>query len=337
MQRLITVLALLMFVAGGVTLVAPEASAAVAVPITINPDAGGPDPAVSVQSLDFKEGNSLSVGVIPAGGPPVPGVPFANYFQTSLSNFVDPTTNNPVPGLGLNSAYEWTMVAGFNEVATSITTPVPGQSLATFAFSPGGPAPNYLEFWYDPTPDANPLLGTGFNDGTLVLSASVQRLSGTFLTNLPPAAGGTTPPQLFDSTGTDQYAGQLTASGIGGIDIDALVSFVDPAFISPLSVPQGGILHLTLFNSNTKLPFTGVDPSSRMVRAPGGAAPLPLLNAPPSPAGVLGAINGISGPDIQFQADANAQFTVVPEPASLLVWVTFAAMLVNWRRGRQVA
>src|ERR1700682_1979175 len=104
--------------------------------IRINPDAGGPDPILNVGSLGWSDVQAISLPVTGSlvaqpGGGPIPGSIIQTYGQGSLANFNN-SVGNPIGGLTLNSAYEWTYVFGFQELVTG-NTPVGGFPSATFA------------------------------------------------------------------------------------------------------------------------------------------------------------------------------------------------------------
>jgi hypothetical protein len=85
--------------------------------------------------------------------------------------------------------------------------------------------------------------------------------------------------------------------------LTADVTYSNPAFFK---IP---ILQLT-FNSSLVTPFSQVTPSALFTGLPGGGAPSVIPN--------IGTINGLNGPDFQFQADSNFSLTPVPEPASII-------------------
>lgn len=253
----------------------------------IDPDGSG-GAEFNLVSLDWNVGNALSVGGVDAVATGV-GSKFTTYYQASLSLF-----NTVGPGIALPVGYEWTIVVGVDEVVTSVSG-----SQATFALDPGATI-NFLKIYYDPTPDANALAGTGYEggDSVMILSATITALNSDFR-----ATGG---PGLLDQSGGDNYAGQQTIFGQGSTTATAKVDSFDSAFFTDL-VLSSTVINLTFANTQQILPFQQVDPSAQFADGSGGFI---IPN--------LGAVNGASGPDIQFQIDLNQSFDVriIPEPLS---------------------
>jgi hypothetical protein len=285
--------------------------------ITVDPDGAlGADGPILVNTLDFSPGNSLAVGASPL----FPGTPFDTLFQATLGNFLN-AGGIPVMGTGLNSTYEWTVVAGFGEITTSVT-PVGTGAVATFALGPSPTGINFIEIYYDPTPDSSNLSGTGFNDGVTsavpggsdpILRATVVSLNGSFF------VPDLTASEPLDQNVSDDYPGQLTVRGSGGINITARIDFIDTTFFLDPVINPGTTIDFAFVNTSNIDPFNQADPSDNFVFSPdpAGAAGSTTTSAG---AGVsLGAINGVSGPDFQFQSDANASLNLVPEPSSLLL------------------
>jgi hypothetical protein len=250
--------------------------------------------------------------------------------HASLSSVSD-TGGNVIAVGGLNSTYEITMIAKYTE-----TVAFAGGGLATFNVNTSQPI--VLEIYYDPTPDSNALNGSGFNDGTLILSATViQTATGLFLVTDPAS-------QLLDqSSDGNQYGDQGTVEGtgsstsitVGGISVDS--SF----FIQALES-----FGLQFSNISIGLPFDSTNPSACFNVSGTGTAvgdnttgTLQCQNADQidganyaGQAGIttdggyvprVGAVNGLfgAGPDFIAQTDFNSPLTgAVPEPASFLLF-----------------
>ena len=148
--------------------------------------------------------------------------------------------------------------------------------------------------FYDPAHNANDLAGTGFNDGTMIYKGTVTAANGVI------SFGSTV--SLLDQFNNDDWAGQQTLNAIGGLTLSASTLSLNSAWFT-----QGvGVVSVSA-NTSTALPYQENDPSKQFVGVDGTSTVIPHL----------GTINGASGPDILIQADANANFTAVPEPASL--------------------
>ena len=289
-------------------------------PFTFDPDGGGgAATAQSTNTFDYQPGNALAVGgqtsvasFISTGT----GTTFSTLFQARLGSILSPTNADITPA-SLNNTFEITIVSRFQETTNFATTAAGG--IASFTLVPGGV--NFIEVYFDPTPDANSLAGTGFNDGTLIMSGTVTAANSNFQVT------STTPQNLDAFGGTDNYPAIDSVTGNGSTQLQGSVNFVDPAFFT-----QGlAAFALTLFNTSQVLPFNEVDPSAMFVFASGGAAP--VTAGAGTGVGSLGTVNGCflgttcgggsGGPDVQFQTDANQTFRLqqkIPEPSSLLLF-----------------
>jgi hypothetical protein len=272
--------------------------------IPFDPNGTGGATSLQLGSIDSTPGNALAVGAI-ANGSIVTGTPFQLLYQAKIGNLLD-GAGNIVATPGLTTGGELTIVAQFNEVATLNGT---GASLSTNTSQAG----SFVRIYFDPGNNANDLAGTGFNDGTLIYEGAIgTNGSGNF-------SVFSTTPQALDQFGTNDYPGLSTIVGGGLTSIEASTVFQDADFfLSPL-----GALRFS-FNTSTLAPFLQVNPAAQMFD---GTAAATLAS--------LGAINGVTGPNFLFQADANASF--VPEPSSMaLAGLGFACTLAyRWRRARR--
>lgn len=254
-----------------------------------------------VANFDWSVGNALAVG----GANTDVGDTFQLLSHGALGNYTDSTNSTILPNAGLNLAYEITYVTSFEEqVFASAITPMVGGSQS---FLTTGQNTNFFEIWYDDTPDADMLGGTGFNNGTLIASGTIQANGVGNFTSL-----FVTPEDLDQFGGTNDYAGIATATGVGGTNFDVVVNFgfYDTSFfingIGPLEIA---------FNTSQALPFEQADPSALFVDTAGGAAP----TQPGATVASIGALNGVDGPNVILQVDANSALDVeqVPAPAPL--------------------
>jgi hypothetical protein len=277
--------------------------------VTINPDgvAGG-DPNINVGSLGWNNGNALA---LPAGGTvvPTPSGLIQIYAQGALSNFNN-AQGNTIGLAGLNNTYEWTYVLGFQETATVV-----GPLNSNFTVAPGGN--NFFQIFFDATPDSNNLNGTGFNDGTLILSGSIVSGTGTFTANLPAQNLDQFIANNYDGTNGSLSIASTTGTGSSQFDATVLLASVNTAFFPGLTA--GMLLNTNTF---TNQPYNQVDPSSCFWNGAaliGGAGQNNTGTAPAQCTNTIGTINGVTGPDVMFQTRATTSFTTtqVPEPGSL--------------------
>jgi hypothetical protein len=253
---------------------------------------------------------------------------------------VTPVGGSEFSPTGLNSTFEITMIARFTEAVTAPTTA--GQA----SFRTVTTAPAILEIYFDSTPNAVDVSGSGFNDGRLILTGStIADAQGNFtVTSLTPV--------LLDQAATNDYGptnapgapgalDQATVSGFGGqgnIAFDSLVT--DPTFFLE-ALAQFGVIFQ---NISQGLAFFSVNPSDCYTNTAAGVgvgttiaerqcAPthidgLMSLNNPDALGGVvpnIGPVNGAfgaaGGPDFIAQTDYNSSLlpAAVPEPTSLLL------------------
>ncbi|MBT1074690.1 PEP-CTERM sorting domain-containing protein [Geobacter grbiciae] len=264
-----------------------------------------------VAQLDWSVGNALGVNAVPlaitdgTGNPatdpavnPALQTHFNLYYQAILGNYNN-ATNKPILGSGLNSTYEITAMIAFGErgYTSALAGPVPAN--ASFFFDPT--LPNYVKF-YKSAINASDLAGTGFNDGNEFLSGRVVSVTrSNFSTE---ANTG-----LLDQNLADDWAGQQTIYGTGSTAVTIAVDQINKdevVITNPLNLDF--IIMSLNFNTSNNLPFLQADPSRLFWDVSAGANVVPAL----------GAVNGINGPDIIFQADGNNSFQIaaVPEPST---------------------
>jgi hypothetical protein len=263
--------------------------------ITFDPDglAGG-NGNQSVTGFDYLPGNAVTINGAPLSANSV-GQTFTTLYQATLGGYTP--GSSPSAPIGLNSAFEITVVAQFKETVTSVSVDPVNQTATVNFTTAANQAGSFLQIYYDNNPAtfSNALNGTGYNDGQLILAGSIVKAPGD-LTNFT-ADENPADYTLLDSDGGDDRGGQLTLQGSGGSKISANVFFVDPNFF------KTGLAQIsTRFNTSLIVPFSEVEPSKTFFN---GYTP------------TLGAVNGVSGPDFQFQADANESFTLSPEPSTM--------------------
>jgi hypothetical protein len=131
---------------------------------------------------------------------------FTFTFQAfaGIINGGSPTPNLYVASPGsATGTYELTTIATITETATCLTAGCANISISSDSGT--------FKIWFDTSPDANQAAGTGFTDGTLIISGNV--LAGTSL------FGGCQLPS--------------NCTGTGGGTINGLVTFTNNAFVNP--------------------------------------------------------------------------------------------------------
>ena len=296
-------------------------------PIVFDPDGPGPltpfniTPSGTINGFDFSVGNVLSVDAVTAinqkatAPPGTPNPRFQLYYQSTLAGFIDPS-GNTVSVEGLNDPtslrpFEITAVASVTEEVTSVDT---ATGTANFAVAPDQSPESYFRFFFDTNLNANALSGTGFTDGVQILSGGpVASSEGTgvfrIITENDPVTGIPGPAiRQFDQFGPNNYGGQLSVQGVGASVATTPVTSLNAAFfLTPF-------LDLS-FNTTNTAPFLTTDPSQAFSRLAAGGTFTTF-----SPA--LGPVNGLSGPDFQFAADANAAPGTLEAPGINLVKLT---------------
>lgn len=252
-----------------------------------------------------------------------------NYAQAKLSSIggIDPDTglfDGALAPSGLNTSggYEWTYVMAFQEKVIDVTGAV-GLGSALFNTIAGGV--NFFEIYYGPRNSSN-VNGTGFSDGTLVLSGTVLPYDPTTLDGETTftATGVAGALDLFTGATTgnpnaaDNYPGITSIGGSGGGNIAVQTTYLNPDFIKgPLTVFD------IAFDTKLNLAFDQVDPSSCFwngVSLIDGAGPNNAIGTECT-TNTVGVINGFTGLNQVQQTDSSSSFnTTVPEPTSLALF-----------------
>jgi hypothetical protein len=285
----------------------------------------------------------------------VAGGDFLLSAHSSLSAFA-----GAVAG-GLNVGYEWTFNTTFSErqSAAVVFPDSDGDGIndgQTVNFSQGAGATNYIEIYFDDTPDANANTGAGYDDGKLIMSGTIINITGTFASSneapnattantgvgittdatgaanpsVSTAAGfdlntGANGYNLLDNFGGDSLMGQQTVNGLGSTTLAVDVNFFDSEYFR--SDIMGFLLDMVT-NTFNNTPFTQTDPSTAFDTTAGtnGTDTAPALGTVNGLTALASGINfgnyGFTqGADIQFQTDATTSFnsTPIPEPGVLLM------------------
>lgn len=165
-------------------------------------DSPGKFTADNVLTFDWaSSGSGNAQGLGPVGTPLTVGTPFTFRYQSYLFGLTGPDGQN-IPFPGLNSDFEYTIVAQFNQNVLGVAT-----NTATFITDTGG---QFYIYW-DGEPNADTDTGMGFDDGTLVASGTVY------------------PGQISVFTLTNPTLGE----GTGSYLLEGLVEFIDTNFLEP--------------------------------------------------------------------------------------------------------
>lgn len=284
---------------------------------SFDPDgAGGGAPIMGAATIDQAPGSALAVGAVTAINNFISGsgpTGFTLYYQANLNSIQDSAANNLFSnGAGGNF---FTFVAGFGERVTGAGS-LGGSAVATFEHDPTNPV-NFFTM-YATTGLGNNLTGTGFV-GTPILTGTVQGISSSnFSRNLAAS------PTNLDQFNGDNWSGQQSVTGTGATDMNITVLTADSNYFPTLD-PLASII-MSFFNNSQVTPFRQVDPSkcfntdTSICGGIGGG----IISE-----GTLGAVNGINGPNFQFQADANQAIEVsaVPEPETVALLGLGLAMI----------
>lgn len=286
-----------------ISAIAVTADSAMAV-IAFDPDGapGGIAIVESVDSFDWLHGSAYSDGgsqaitnfvsnLFTGGDAPTQST---SYFHAALDSMVTTTGSifTPTP-----HGVEFTLVAGFEE-------DIAGVDLATnnvsFRLVDDQPT-EFVEIYYDDTPDADALAGTGYNNGMLILRANITDLPSSFF------QASTNVSSLDTTADGNQYPTVLTAGGSGTSTFHADVTYTDPAFFK--TSPEQLII-----DAIGQIPFDSVNPSDAFVTSantglgdgPGSTS----FNLGAGVPGVgIGQVNGAGpanggGPDFIFKLEA---------------------------------
>ena len=256
--------------------------------------------AINVASFDLLPGSSLDQNIILPNGNLTTSSATV-LFQARLGSFFGfqrsrhPTCRASTTPKLAQPFPDNSQAAQFNVTATA------SGSATVLSFTPS--TTNFVRYYYNNALTANDLTGTGFTDGTTIATGAATIVNGVFLT-------ASSPNQLFDQFGADNYAGLTTITGIGGTAFSAAVSNVNSSFFLTLGVST------IMGNTSDQLAYDQANPSQKFF---GTITPN------------LGVANGV-GPDIELQTDGVTSFVIVPEPASLLLLATGAVGLLARRR-----
>ncbi|QBQ54472.1 PEP-CTERM sorting domain-containing protein [Nitrosococcus wardiae] len=277
-----------------------------------------------VDGLDWLPGNALAVDAIPLADDST----FTTFIQSELTSVsgTGGVTNIPTGAAG---PFEITYEISLNEIVAD-SNDIDGDGIAdTVDFNHSGGTVN---IWYDDfsagTTNADGITGNsglGYDDGTLILSASVNpTILGAGFSLTGGSANNNI--QSLDGFGNNDLPGIRTVQGSGDATVEAAIGFFNPTFFQGIN--NDTIIEF-LLNATLEDPFDNINPELSVA----GNTP---VYGPDS-------INGLGqGPeDFHFEADANSSFNTqaVPEPASIaLLGIGLSLISVSHiRRRRKLA
>jgi hypothetical protein len=287
-------------------------------PITVEFDAdggAGGTGAATITGLDWAPGNSVLISN------PLNPLSFTILYQANLA--VAQTAVGPDIANGDFGSY-FTAVAGFGVILDVLNS---SASTSVFLFDAASDT-NFFKVYVDSS-EANNLAGTGFTNGTLIMSgkADAENFSSSFTvtdSDADTTPGNGIPGQLQraldqSNDGTapiNDWPGVFSIEGVGATDVMVKLDYWDPLYF--LNLVNGQSVGFT--NTSQIDPYRQVDPSRAFSSngiADGDACGVPCV----------GVINGLWAFDgdptsdrVVAQSDANTSFAVVPEPASLALF-----------------
>lgn len=294
----------------------------------------------SVKTSDFTDNGGVGDTLVTVFDPVVSQL----YTHGALGSLTDTNGDGIEDPDGLKGSFEITYNAALEEtVNTSLTSTrtslgangvVGGgddewsvESTASLTLATGGTGENFYQIFYDNLTGANPdggtksnsLLGTGYNDSTLILEGDVVFSDGNFDAKelvefvdandngrYDPGEIILTSYGLLDQRINDDWAGVESVLGQGSTKLTVDVTFQKEDFFKD---PLVQLVSELFFDSQNNSPFNQTNPSMSFDEKDGTDVPFDV-----------GSINGFTGPDTLLQTDASNSFAAsVPEPGSLVL------------------
>lgn len=285
---------------------APMAAHSGSISFTFDPTgtAGAAGDITGISIIDEAPGNALAIGGVTAiqnflGVGPGTSTDFDLIYQANLGTMqAQSSAIKYANGLGPEGNH-FTVVAGFGETVAS-SSGFPGT--ATFDWDPTSTT-NFFKI-YRTDALGNNLTGEGFAPASadLIMDGTITgvKSSGFNLVDGDPTGN------LLDQSGGDDWGGVTSVTGSGATDLIIRIDSVDADYFPSFDLTE---LYFSFLNTSQVAPYNDVDPSRKVVSLDGtGDMAISSL---------VGARNGIDGPDFLFQTDANQSIIQVPEPTPL--------------------
>lgn len=218
-----------------------------------------------IMTFDWaSSGSGVAVGAGPFGKPLAVGQTFPFRYQSYLMILND-TGGQPVAFPGLNTSFEYTVVAEIPEVVIGVVPFSATTNQAIFRTLPGGVFSIYAQ-----TPrNADVPTGTGFDDGTLVASGTIaaDQIS-TFTADTSPPPTGPKGLGSFTFTGTVDYVNPayLIPATISGFRVEGTINY--PSNESSTTAFFAGANGLPTYPVAANDLVLKVDASSKFIMAP---------------------------------------------------------------------
>jgi len=220
---------------------------------------GGSVSASNVMGFDWSQSGS---GVAPGGLQLAPDQVFLFRYQSQLVGLTDPI-GNKVDFPGLNSAFEYTIVAQFSERVTSITPNPNNPNIVTAFFTTLDDGKFYI---YAGAANAVVATGTGFDDGTLVAEGTINPDQISMFTNF----GDGTGQGSFTLTGKVTYVNPvyLNPATITGIRVEGTTNLPPIDSLTTAFFVGGSAVNLPAYTVGPTDLVLKVDASSKFITAP---------------------------------------------------------------------
>lgn len=188
----------------------------------------------TVGPFDTYDFASSGVLLLKPAGAPVVGATAMGYYQSYVGNHLLESLIVDSPLLNKANGYEVTVVANFSSMLTSVSS-----SSQTFAVTGGS-----FQLWFDNHIDRNFNTDTGFKDGTLLMSGTVETGVGSTVNVGKTQIGGSNLMLKVTDYNHAVYRPQ-TLDGGESIFTLRLGAGVDNGFLNPITQVDGQLVGAT--------------------------------------------------------------------------------------------